>query len=302
MHKHLLDLQELSLELSSHVETLDRATDALSATKAYRVDDISNESSSAFMRAIGLESGTNVKRDELLALMEKIYRDATANTYRKVRQFDGSLSAMLHHLKGQVEFYSPRVQLDKPVRYVPDSYSRQTLTVKNTPTNDLSFMIEAKRFLQLFGTLAVELSPQVMKTTQVSDATPDPGYGLEIIKRVHSQEAILNNTTIRYHNYTYKPWRWQVVTERPTRPTKEVSFWISSTYYTDLYSLLQAYVSVFEEGLHKGVGFKDLKGSDPATYAVTMKLYIPLFMILARITHVITEMMDVARLAEGEAS
>ncbi len=290
MFKKLLTLQELSLELSSDLGVYGRLIDSIDATNYHEAEDISTESSSPFLRAIGLQSDTKINKFTLIGYLVQIAYTVAKDMYRKNAHFYSVLKDAISYLKEHTENLPSTIKSNDRVIYSPDMYSQQTMTLNSNVLDKKELFNAINSFMGIFKILTDTHIKNVFESSTASLDKPDPGYTTELLKTIKSRVNVLNNTTISYKKKSDGSYEWKADTIR-SRNDKNIKMSLDSDDVKDLYQCMVVSVEMLEKSVKHSyfdysVGTTDAK----KRYDVVHKMYIDLYATMVRIVFLMNEM------------
>lgn len=288
MLKHLLMLQELSLELASDMGTYQRLVDSKCATEEHESEEISTESSSPFLRAIGLDRGIKLDKFTMIGHLDELAYTVAKDMYRKEAHFYSMLTQIVEYFKNNLIKLKRDVKSEYVATYLPDMYSQQTMVVANRLLGKEDFYRAAYKFSDLFEALTVTYARHVNESARSDLHSPDPGYKVTLVKNVKAVNHVLNNTIV-----SYKPKKdvleWRSVTHR-SRINNKHPIELTSKDMRVIYNLMTHCVELLEKSIaHDYYNYRS-GNNDRPTYNTVSKMYLDLYATMIRIVFLLNEM------------
>lgn len=296
MFKQLLSLTEHSLEVSSKLSILDRLDDSLSAINLYGDSDISTESSSAFLRAIGISDGRSLDKDTIVRHLDRIQSEVAKDIFLRGRNINGSIIGILDQLKDSYTFLTKALLTSdkKEVNYQIDPFDSQTAQVNDVVLDIPMFLIEGQNFNKVFSLVTDNLYPGMHELVKTNFEIPDKGMGTYIVSTLKNRGKYLNNATLSYKKDLATGWRFYFDIRRTGSNKRNV--WVVD--YNDqvrLKKLLGQLIESLEVAATK-ISFSSLiddykvdKKKNKGSLELVYKFYIPMIITHIRVSYLITD-------------
>lgn len=290
MLKRLLTLQELSLELSSDMDTYSRLLDSIDATNEFKSEVISTESSSPFLRAIGFKNTTKVDKFKLISHLDNILYTVAQDTYRKQSHFNDQIKDTVSFLKDHYREMSNGVDARYNVIYSPDMYSQQTMVVDNKLLNKEEFFKNVISFIDTFEILTVTHVEHIINKASNNLYKADLGSGVFITRDIKNNIKIPNNTTVSYKRKNNDTIEWKAEYKR-SYIKKDIQMRITPEDIKEIYFLIGKCIEVLDKSTkHNHLDYRTGESKDKNTFNTVHKMYANLYLAMIRVVFVLTEM------------
>lgn len=301
MYKSMLSLQELSLELSNAYGIIDRLDDSILATGLHDKEDVSTESSSPLLRAIGIQNADRLDKVTLIRHLDSIHYEVAKTILANSKLLDSTVIDTTEYLRANLSANKKFLKLAKnnpnKAHMTLRGYDKQTIQVKGKVTTLDIFIGKVVELIYLTDILTKKMHRHVTELVTQDFDSPDKGYLELLLKEVGPRLILLNNSEITL-DATLDGVKFRCVTIRNDIKDKVVYTIDSNDYvrlydsFSDLIDVIDAYNSnVSLKGLIERYR-KDTKKNRVWLDMVT-KFYVPYYMTLFRVAYLISDLLDV---------
>lgn len=301
MNKDLLSLTEHSLEVSSKLSILDRLDDSLSAIQMVAADDVSTESSSALLRAIGIQSDRHLDKETILRHLDKIQSEVMKDIYFPGSDVTQTISGMILYIQATYrDLNLDLIRLDNKesaeVLYSLAPYDKQTAQVNGRLLDLSQFIKEVKRFNEAFTLITDTLGDRLVALANMGLTTPDPGIGTYVVTHLQNDSRYLNNSRLRYKNDALNGWRFTFDVQR--NDIRERKVWSIGHQEQTILRILLGELSQSLEIANQRVNYtatlgkyKSDRQSNKGNLNLVYRFYIPLIITHTKIMYLISDVL-----------
>lgn len=298
MIKHLMSLTEHSLEVSSKLGTLDRLDDSLSAVRMYDVEDISTESSSAFLRAVGIQGNINVDKEIILKHLEKIQMEVAKEVFMGSRNISNVIDGALRVIKDSYTRLNKDMAGEdrRTLEYSLIAFDAQTAQVNNKVTTFPQFLSQVRELNNIVSLVTDDLQSGILDLVTTNLEKPSKGLGIYILSNLENNKGYLNNATLTYKVDPIRGWRFQFNVKR--RDVTGRHTW--SIQYNDQVALrkyLKEMIEILEVANDK-LNFSKILGEyrqdkklNKGNLEVAYRFYIPMIVSYIRVIYLISDIL-----------